>query len=506
MGSFKSTILTQKAHALMAKLTAGTATSLFTKVRASEHDYSILTSSQLEALTTIEDIKQEVAVSEVERINDASVKVTATLVNTTLSTGYYIRTVALYANDPDEGEILYSVTVAIEADWMPPYNNISSASALYELVTTVSNSYNVSIDVDPNATVSITTFNKFKESVNEQMSNMEQQKANLVHKLTYKAVSNSIQQTTGYDDFHTDTVYEHLEYQGANMSLVMMVNITSATDPNPVMMDDSKIISCINKGLAHNVKTIMLKPHLGVNWSDGFNRKDYAPSDYATFFSNWKTILLHYAQMCNTYNIPILCLGCEQEQNTITTYASYWKDIYDSIKAVYPNLLLTYASNQVEWMRDESGIFENVDLIGFNVYLQWSTTPYTDDMTWEDVASAFYNSYDVIKDGIQMFNRVNFLANKYGKKIFITETGLVPMPYGLITLLPSGYNDSTQYNYYVSAIFLEALFNILKSTDNIVGLAIWHACGMFAYWTTDTSKPGYNVAENIVKKYYGEVL
>lgn len=170
MGSFKSTILTQKAHALMAKLTAGTATSVFTKIKASDHDYSGLTSSQLEGLTSIEDIKQEVAVSEVKRINDASVKVTAALVNTALTTGYYIKTIGLYANDPDEGEILYSVTIAIESDWMPPFNNISSASALYELVTTVSNAENVSIEVDPNATVSITTFNEFKENVNSQLS------------------------------------------------------------------------------------------------------------------------------------------------------------------------------------------------------------------------------------------------------------------------------------------------------------------------------------------------
>jgi hypothetical protein len=165
MASFKSTILTQKAHALMAKLTAGTATSTFTKIKSSEYDYSALTSTQLEALTSIEDVKQEVLVSEVTRINEASVKVSATLVNTELTTGYYIKTIALYANDPDEGEILYSVTVATESDWMPPYNSISSASALFDLITTVSNAENVSIDVDPNAVATITQLNDVKDYV-----------------------------------------------------------------------------------------------------------------------------------------------------------------------------------------------------------------------------------------------------------------------------------------------------------------------------------------------------
>lgn len=165
MASFKSTILTQKAHALMAKLTAGTATSTFTKIKSSEYDYSALTSTQLEALTSIEDVKQEVLVSEVTRINEASVKVSATLVNTELTTGYYIKTIALYANDPDEGEILYSITVATESDWMPPYNSISSASALFDLITTVSNAENVSIDVDPGAVATITQLNDVKDYV-----------------------------------------------------------------------------------------------------------------------------------------------------------------------------------------------------------------------------------------------------------------------------------------------------------------------------------------------------
>ena len=172
MGSFKSTILTKKAHALMAKLTVGTAEMSFTKLKSSSHDYSSLTSSQLEGLTGIEDIKQEVSVSEVKIVNDASVKVCGVFLNTELSQGYYMKTVALYADDPDEGEILYSITVANESDWMPPYNSINSASATFDLLTIISNADNVSIDVDPGAVVNISQFNEFKENVNAQMSDM----------------------------------------------------------------------------------------------------------------------------------------------------------------------------------------------------------------------------------------------------------------------------------------------------------------------------------------------
>lgn len=173
MASFKSTIITQKGHNLMAKLSAGTATMSFTKIKSSDHDYSALTSSQLEALVSIDNIKQEVLVNEVTRINDASVKVSGSILNTSLTIGYYIKTIALYANDPDEGEILYSITVANESDWMPPYNNVSSASILIDLITVVSNAENVTIDVDPNAIVTITQFNEFKDKVDASLSDME---------------------------------------------------------------------------------------------------------------------------------------------------------------------------------------------------------------------------------------------------------------------------------------------------------------------------------------------
>lgn len=196
MASFKSTIITQKGHNLMAKLSAGTATMSFTKIKSSDHDYSALTSSQLEALVSIDNIKQEVLVNEVTRINDASVKVSGSILNTSLTTGYYIKTIALYANDPDEGEILYSITVANESDWMPPYNNVSSASILIDLITVVSNAENVTIDVNPNAIVTITQFNEFKDNVNTQLSHMTKKVISFVSVLEYGADRSGVNDST----------------------------------------------------------------------------------------------------------------------------------------------------------------------------------------------------------------------------------------------------------------------------------------------------------------------
>lgn len=170
MANFKTTIITQKGHALIAKLEAGTATSNFKKICTSDYDYSSLSNSQLEELTSIRDTKQTILPDKISVINKATVKVSGTLTNTELKTGYYIRTIALYAVDPDEGEILYSITPSTLSDFIPPNNGVTSSGVIIDLLTTVSNAENVSIDVDPNAIVSIQTFNDFKDEVNSQLN------------------------------------------------------------------------------------------------------------------------------------------------------------------------------------------------------------------------------------------------------------------------------------------------------------------------------------------------
>lgn len=153
MASFNSTIITNKGHDLMAKIVAGTAQPNFTKINVSDYQYA--SGTDFEALTSMTSVKQTALVSSVSKVNDATVKVSAGLNNASLATGYYLRAIGLYAIDPQEGEILYSITTAIEPDWIPPNSGVSASSIMIDLITVVSNADNVSIDVDPNATATV---------------------------------------------------------------------------------------------------------------------------------------------------------------------------------------------------------------------------------------------------------------------------------------------------------------------------------------------------------------
>lgn len=152
MAEFKQLIITDRGQALMAKMLAGAGNVRFTKISVSDTTY---TDGQLPGLTALSSIKQTTLISKVIRTNNVAVQVEGAVTNSDLVSGYYMRTIGLYAIDPDLGEILYAVTIATQAGYMPPYNGITVSGAYFKLVTTVSNASSVSLNVDPAAVATI---------------------------------------------------------------------------------------------------------------------------------------------------------------------------------------------------------------------------------------------------------------------------------------------------------------------------------------------------------------
>lgn len=167
MGAFKSAVITTKGQALLAKVVAGTCKLEFTKIAVSENTLS----GDLASKTGIGTVKQSEKVASVVRQNGANVKVSASFSNETLGAGYYVRNIGLYATDPSDGEILYSISVADEseatADWMPPFNGIGVSSLLVDLVTAVSNASSVEVTVDPSAGATVAQITNLQEQIDD---------------------------------------------------------------------------------------------------------------------------------------------------------------------------------------------------------------------------------------------------------------------------------------------------------------------------------------------------
>jgi hypothetical protein len=152
MAQYRKLIITSKGQALMSKLIAGTAIAEFTKVSTTADEF---TDDDIPALEALTNVKQTVSISHIRRINDVSVEIEAALENSSLNEGYYINTIGLYAVDPDDGEILYAVAGATIGTYMPPYNGLTVSGVYLKLDATVSNSANVSLEVDPAAVATI---------------------------------------------------------------------------------------------------------------------------------------------------------------------------------------------------------------------------------------------------------------------------------------------------------------------------------------------------------------
>lgn len=153
MAEFSKLVLTGYGQALLAKMIAGTGNIDFTKICSSSTQY---TESQLATLTSLSNIQQTSLVSKVTRTNEVAIKVESAFSNSSLTSGYYMRTLGLYAIDPDRGEILYAVTIEKSGNcYMPPYNGVTVTGAYLQLITTVGNASSVSLDVDPGAYATI---------------------------------------------------------------------------------------------------------------------------------------------------------------------------------------------------------------------------------------------------------------------------------------------------------------------------------------------------------------
>lgn len=153
MAEYSKFIITNNGQALIAKMLSGSGEVEFTKVCSSSTQY---TESQLLTLTALTNVKQTSLVSKVTRTNEFSIKIESAYTNRDITTGYYLRTIGLYAVDPDKGEILYGVTIETSGNcYMPPYNGVTVSAAYIQLYTTVGNASSVSLEVSPGAFATI---------------------------------------------------------------------------------------------------------------------------------------------------------------------------------------------------------------------------------------------------------------------------------------------------------------------------------------------------------------
>ena len=139
MANFEGTILTRKGYNLIAKALTG-ATIEFTKVQLGDGIWD--DSVNPEQLTALVSPKLDLPIQELKKVGDGTARLRFVLTNTGLSEGFFIREIGIFANDPDEGEILYAVTYAKNADFIPA-DGVTKIEDITDIYTVISNAQNV---------------------------------------------------------------------------------------------------------------------------------------------------------------------------------------------------------------------------------------------------------------------------------------------------------------------------------------------------------------------------
>lgn len=146
MAEFSGLVITGQGQALISKMIAGKGNLEFTRICVSDAQYEF---SQLEGLEEISGVKQTNPITKITRTDKNTVRVETAFDNLGVENGYYIRTLGLYADDPDIGEVLYAASVEKSGNcFMPSYSGRTVSGLYVKLITSIGNAENVSVEAD----------------------------------------------------------------------------------------------------------------------------------------------------------------------------------------------------------------------------------------------------------------------------------------------------------------------------------------------------------------------
>lgn len=149
----------------------------------------------------------------------------------------------------------------------------------------------------------------------------------------------------------------------------------------------------------------MLKPHIWVrgSWPGEIAMKN--ETDWQLWFENYTAFILYYAELAETNNLPLLCIGTELEKTS--GREKEWRKVIEKVKEVYSGKLI-YAANFTEYQNVP--FWDAVDYIGIQAYfpLKKGTDPSVSQLI------AGWNKF------IPEIEKIN---RKYKKPIIFTELG-----------------------------------------------------------------------------------
>lgn len=143
MANWNGLQLTNKGIALQAKVQAGTELEI-TKLKLGSG--VVPSGTDIKTLTDLITPEQNLGIGGTEAVGDYC-KVSATISNSGLEAGYYVRELGVFAQDPDEGEILYLYATDGAPDYLPAGGGSTVISQEFNVMIAVNDTDNVSVEI-----------------------------------------------------------------------------------------------------------------------------------------------------------------------------------------------------------------------------------------------------------------------------------------------------------------------------------------------------------------------
>ncbi|WP_297966686.1 phage tail protein [uncultured Anaerovibrio sp.] len=151
MSQWAGGVLTAAGRALQAKVEAGTTALVLTKIKLGDGTESM---DAVDNLTDLVGAKAVLGISSSVADGDHAT-ITGVVLSTQLQAGFWAREWGLFATDPDEGEILYMITIDAQPEWLPASTAAAQVSATYAMNIAVANATNIEVQIDPAGLVDV---------------------------------------------------------------------------------------------------------------------------------------------------------------------------------------------------------------------------------------------------------------------------------------------------------------------------------------------------------------
>ena len=143
MAQFRPAVVTKEGTNLIIESLATDQSVIFTKFESGAGSYA--GSENLENSTSLKDLKNNYPISNVKKVGNDTLIITAVLNNENVSVGYNMTEYGVYGKIGSGQEVLITITTAITADYMPP-KSVAPSSVLVDLYIKLSGASDVKFE------------------------------------------------------------------------------------------------------------------------------------------------------------------------------------------------------------------------------------------------------------------------------------------------------------------------------------------------------------------------